>query len=226
MLNNIFHISPTGCGEQKDNDTCLQKSPGWGDGYTCQSDKSSCTKWGRDMMRCCPDSCKTGQFNEELCNELPAKGKCDYTNAEHCPPKGDNSKSIISSSFTIGQIISFGLLLLYFQYFDKLVDAVTYESSDLGSPCTKIHLEVQKASECLEACIKLEYTIGDPFVYPDEGDYPGCLYTKGMKNQNCHFNEHPNPHANIKEAYSAICRKDTDQGKQIWSKALDDKFAQ
>ena len=33
------------------------------------------------MRRCCPESCNTGIFTEEDCNNSIGKGSCDYPNA-------------------------------------------------------------------------------------------------------------------------------------------------
>merc|ERR1711963_249117 len=76
---------PAGC-QPKDSDACLQASPGWST-YVCSSSSSIgyCTSWGKDMRRCCPESCATGIFTEQACNQFPGQGTCTYPNEAQCP---------------------------------------------------------------------------------------------------------------------------------------------
>ena len=68
---------------KKDNDVCLQDSPHWGPSYTCTNSKQWCSSWGKDMRRCCPNICNSGQFTEEDCNSFSCGsesfcGTCEY----------------------------------------------------------------------------------------------------------------------------------------------------
>ena len=72
-----------------DSDSCLQTSPGWDSlvtTYTCAGSTSWCTSWSKDMQRCCPFSCGSGELLEPECNLLPDQGTCIYPNAAQCPP--------------------------------------------------------------------------------------------------------------------------------------------
>ena len=62
----------------KDDDHCLQTSPGWGASYECFSSTEYCSSYGKDMMRCCPETCNTGAFTREDCNGYDGFGKCIY----------------------------------------------------------------------------------------------------------------------------------------------------
>jgi hypothetical protein len=72
-----------------DSDSCLQAAPGWDSlvtTYTCAGSTSWCTSWSKDMQRCCPFSCGSGELLEPECNLLPDQGTCIYPNAAQCPP--------------------------------------------------------------------------------------------------------------------------------------------
>jgi len=64
----------------KDSDECLHAARGFGPNYTCESSKSYCVSYAKDMRRCCPDSCGSGPLSEEECNETSGSGQCDYPN--------------------------------------------------------------------------------------------------------------------------------------------------
>ena len=92
-----------GC-QTKDSDACLQASPGWDTSSTCQSSTYKCKSWGKDMMRCCPESCTswyidqgdfevlgsyTGIFKEKDCETFGilnpfSNGTCTYPNEAQC----------------------------------------------------------------------------------------------------------------------------------------------
>merc|ERR1719454_784371 len=55
-----------------DSDECLRDSPSWGSTYTCAGVAAWCEQWGKDMSRCCPESCGTGPLTEAECNALTA----------------------------------------------------------------------------------------------------------------------------------------------------------
>ena len=66
--------------EPKDNDRCLQRSPTWGNEFTCSTSSSYCSDYGKDMKRCCPDTCGSGVFTEDDCKHFDGKGTCSYPN--------------------------------------------------------------------------------------------------------------------------------------------------
>ena len=74
----------------KDNDACLQSSPGWSASWTCENTGTEyCESWAKDMKRCCPESCNTEnlvtiKFSEEDCNKSSGKGTCTYPNKAQC----------------------------------------------------------------------------------------------------------------------------------------------
>ena len=72
-----------GC-QTKDSDACLQASPGWGTSYTCSSSIGWCFSWGKDLRRCCPESCGTGIFQEKDCLAFSSEGTCTYPNEAQC----------------------------------------------------------------------------------------------------------------------------------------------
>ena len=87
---NITYIACT----PLDSDTCLRNSPDWGSTRTCrwakgQTSKNYCNTWAKDMRRCCPESCDTGdlvtiKFTEEDCTKFPGEGTCTYPNKAQC----------------------------------------------------------------------------------------------------------------------------------------------
>ena len=62
----------------KDDDKCLQKSPGWSISYKCKTSTQYCNSWAKDMKRCCPDTCKSGEFTEVDCRLSKGLGTCIY----------------------------------------------------------------------------------------------------------------------------------------------------
>ena len=66
--------------EPKDNDRCLQTSPTWGKDFTCLTSSSYCFEYGKDMRRCCPDTCGSGVFTEDDCKQFEGQGTCSYPN--------------------------------------------------------------------------------------------------------------------------------------------------
>ena len=85
----FYSFQKIGKCQPKDNDACLQSSPGWGASYTCEDSTSWCVDWGKDMRRCCPESCDTGdlvtiKFTEEDCTKFPGEGTCTYPNNAQC----------------------------------------------------------------------------------------------------------------------------------------------
>ena len=72
----------------KDDNGCLQTTPGWDETYTCESSTQYCSSYGKDMMRCCPEACNTGTFTEEDCNGFGGLGTCVYPNDAQCNVKG------------------------------------------------------------------------------------------------------------------------------------------
>ena len=73
--------------QPRDSDSCLQASLKW-KLYTCTGSSKYCESWGKDMKRCCPETCKTGAFNEADCNSFSGKGDCKYPNSAQCPKTG------------------------------------------------------------------------------------------------------------------------------------------
>ena len=83
----------------KDSDACLQASANWDTSYTCADSNKYCESWGKDMKRCCPESCNIRdlvtieeflsgtilEFTEEDCNKFPGFGCCTYPNEAQCP---------------------------------------------------------------------------------------------------------------------------------------------
>ena len=72
--------------QPKDSDVCLQTSRGRGKNYKCATSTGYCSNWGKDMRRCCPDSCGTGVFLEMHCNAFSGSGTCVYPNQAQCRP--------------------------------------------------------------------------------------------------------------------------------------------
>jgi len=70
--------------QPKDSDVCLQTSPKWSKNYKCATSKGYCTTWGKDLRRCCPESCGTGAFLEMHCNAFSGSGTCVYPNQAQC----------------------------------------------------------------------------------------------------------------------------------------------
>ena len=68
----------------KDSDSCLQKSPNWGPSYKCADYTTDCSNWAKDMRRCCPVTCNTGQFSEEVCNSISGTETCIHPNDAQC----------------------------------------------------------------------------------------------------------------------------------------------
>ena len=76
----------------RDSDSCLQASPDWSSSYNCKTSISYCDSWGRDMRRCCPESCnasdlfegRTGVFTEDDCLSFDGLGSCTYPNEAQC----------------------------------------------------------------------------------------------------------------------------------------------
>ena len=87
-----FKSSISGIGNEfctpTDNDSCLQRSPGWGSYHTCSESTDYCTTWGKDMRRCCPDACGTGGFTVEDCIGFVGSGACIYPNLAQCTLAG------------------------------------------------------------------------------------------------------------------------------------------
>ena len=50
-----------------------------------EKDPEYCMNWGKDMRRCCPESCKSGKFTKEDCDIFPGDGTCSFpTSATMC----------------------------------------------------------------------------------------------------------------------------------------------
>ena len=64
----------------KDSDACLKASGENWSKYTCSKSTKWCKSWGKDMKRCCPESCETESFSESDCKEDGGKGNCKYPN--------------------------------------------------------------------------------------------------------------------------------------------------
>ena len=64
----------------KDSDACLKASGKNWLKYTCSRSTKWCKSWGKDMKRCCPESCRSGAFFESDCEKDGGKGKCIYPN--------------------------------------------------------------------------------------------------------------------------------------------------
>ena len=79
----------------RDDDHCLQTSPEWDDSYKCATSIQYCISYEKDMRRCCPESCNTGIFTEQDCNDSWGSGTCIYPNNAQCSLL---STSTISSS--------------------------------------------------------------------------------------------------------------------------------
>ena len=67
----------------KNSDSCLESSPGWTD-HTCAGAFEYCETWEKDMKRCCPKTCGTGEFTEGDCKSSSGKGTCKYPNEAQC----------------------------------------------------------------------------------------------------------------------------------------------
>ena len=72
----------------KDSDICLQNSHGWDSSYNCANSIKYCSSYAKDLRRCCPDSCQTGQFSEEECKNVNSHGFCIYPNEAQCESNG------------------------------------------------------------------------------------------------------------------------------------------
>ena len=72
--------------EIRDSDACLQASPGWGDSYNCKNSANYlyCTIFGKDLRRCCPESCGTWEFTKQDCLSFSGSGTCTYPNEAQC----------------------------------------------------------------------------------------------------------------------------------------------
>ena len=68
----------------KDSDYCLQQSRFWNHGHTCRSNTHYCNSYGKDMKRCCPESCNSGAFTEAQCEADNSIGTCIYPNKAQC----------------------------------------------------------------------------------------------------------------------------------------------
>ena len=68
----------------RDDDHCLQTSPGWYDSYKCATSIEYCISYEKDMRRCCPESCNTGIFTEYDCISSGRSGTCIYPNNAQC----------------------------------------------------------------------------------------------------------------------------------------------
>lgn len=76
-----------------DSDECLRISPDWDNLRTCKNAirdyPDSCQTWARDMRRCCPQTCATGQFIEQECKKWTSgDGTCMYPNYAQCHDQG------------------------------------------------------------------------------------------------------------------------------------------
>jgi len=68
-----------------DSDTCLQQSSNWSASSVCAGNEIYCTSYDKDMHRCCPLTCGTGELTEAECNALTGTGDCTYPNdAQKC----------------------------------------------------------------------------------------------------------------------------------------------
>ena len=129
----------------KDSDRCLQRSRYWNHGHTCRSNTHYCTSYGKDMKRCCPESCNSGAFTEAQCEADNSIGTCIYPNKAQChtrklqisirtklkPPKEFN---IISNCFHI--LLKFCFIFLAIEATCK--DGITNQGeigTDCGGPC-------------------------------------------------------------------------------------------
>ena len=72
----------------RNDDNCLQSSPNWSMLSTCDSRTRYCISWGKDMRRCCPNSCGTGTFTEADCLSFEGEGTCIYPNNAQCIKAG------------------------------------------------------------------------------------------------------------------------------------------
>ena len=81
-------FSQLGSCRPKDSDTCLQNSDGWSTWSSCKWRTEYCTSWGKDMRRCCPESCGTGAFTEIDCKDFSGSGTCSYPNDAQCSING------------------------------------------------------------------------------------------------------------------------------------------
>ena len=75
----------------KDSDVCLGASTGWPN-TKCSTPNIQngewCTTYGKNVRRCCPETCRTGTFTEADCNSFPGHGHCIYPNDAQCPKNG------------------------------------------------------------------------------------------------------------------------------------------
>jgi hypothetical protein len=64
-----------------DSHLCLQRSPGWNWQYNCHNSVWWCGNWGKDVKRCCPNSCRaTPICTRAECYRTPGSGTCIYPN--------------------------------------------------------------------------------------------------------------------------------------------------
>ena len=69
----------------QDSDSCLQATVWFDASFDCYKGTAYCIDWGKDMQRCCPETCGTGALDEVACNALSGSGECTYPNeAQQC----------------------------------------------------------------------------------------------------------------------------------------------
>jgi hypothetical protein len=59
----------------------LQRSPGWSWQYNCPNSVWWCGNWGKDLKRCCPNSCRSAPLcTYHSCIHTWGRGTCIYPN--------------------------------------------------------------------------------------------------------------------------------------------------
>jgi len=85
----VTHYVSETC-QPKDSDTCIKEAwKAWDWSKGCEEshkyNPKYCRTWGKDMRRCCPETCKSGKFTKEDCDMFPFDGTCSFpTSATIC----------------------------------------------------------------------------------------------------------------------------------------------
>ena len=76
----------------KDSDVCLGASGADWSNTKCSTPNIQngewCLTFGKNVRRCCPETCRTGTFTEADCNSFPGNGDCIYPNDAQCSESG------------------------------------------------------------------------------------------------------------------------------------------
>jgi len=89
-VSDVITIYVSGTCQPRDSDTCIKEAwKDWDWTLGCEKsnayDRDYCETWGKDMRRCCPESCKIEKFTKEDCDVFPGDGTCRFpTSATLC----------------------------------------------------------------------------------------------------------------------------------------------